>query len=105
MLPVGSRVNFKNKKAVWRFFYKTPEFLIRIRPSLKTRFAVTVSIKVSKKSSRRNLLKRRTKGVILRHLGIFKNAPVKEYWISLLPPANNLTNKEFEIKLNEILFK
>ena len=106
MLPRDLRVNFKDPLGGWRFFRKTPEFLVRVRPFPAVRFAVTVSIKVAKKSNRRNLLKRRTKSVILKNFGRFKTAvKVKnDYWISILPPANNLSKKEFEEKLIKILF-
>lgn len=104
MLPRGLRVNFNDTKEFWRIFCKTPEFLIKTRPFPAVRFAVTVGVKVDKKSSRRNLLKRMVKGIILRNLESFKNSPVKDYWIRLLPPANNLDKKEFEMKLRDILF-
>lgn len=105
MLPRDLRVNFKETGKTWRFFSKTPEFLIKIRPSSSTRFAVTVGVKTAKKSSRRNLLKRRIKGFILRNIGKFEAANRQNYWVRILPPANSLKQKEFIEKFKKALIK
>ncbi|MEK7147079.1 MAG: ribonuclease P protein component [Patescibacteria group bacterium] len=103
MLPRNLQVNFRDTKRAWRIFRKTSEFLVKTRPSLSPSFAVTISVKVAKKSSRRNLLKRRAKGIFLKNLTRFKAAGNQDYWVKLFTPANNLSKKEFETRLADIL--
>lgn len=83
---------------------KSDAFIIERRPKTKRAaksFVVIVGLKVSKKATDRNLLKRRIKGVIHRNKITVK--PGEVVFIRALPLALRLNKKELENFLISLL--
>lgn len=80
---------------------KTPYFLLKLFPNLTnfSRFGVTVSTKVAKKSVERNKIKRRAFNFLKDKLF---SLPSGDYWITILPPAAVLPKEGFMTELKKL---
>ena len=95
-LPIQSLINKKGK------LVKTPYFLVKIYVAelLHSRFGVTISVKVAKKATERNRLKRLAYNFLKDY---YKEIPSGDYWISILPLAANLQRDDFLKELKNVL--
>jgi len=82
---------------------KSAYFSVKIfAPAAKvSRFGVTVSLKVSKKASERNRLRR----LVYSLTGEYYNRiPAGDYWITILPPAATADKKTLEADLKHLFY-
>ncbi|MBI2024525.1 MAG: ribonuclease P protein component [Candidatus Harrisonbacteria bacterium] len=81
---------------------KTPYFLLKnfITKLPHSRFGITVSVKVSKRATGRNRLRRMVYNFVRERL---KTIKLGDYWISILPPAAELSREKFIAELIKIL--
>lgn len=96
-LPIQDFVGKRGK------LLKTPYFLLKIYSAEfpHSRFGVTVSAKVAKKASERNKLKRLVYNFLKYY---YKEIPLGDYWISVLPPAVSLSKKDFIGALTKLIY-
>lgn len=75
-------------------------FILKTAPNQAklTRFAVVIGARVDRRSSRRHTLKRRAAEVLKRG-----NFGVEDVILIVLPPANDLSSREFSLELNKLL--
>jgi ribonuclease P protein component len=93
-LPIQLFVGKKGKLA------KSPFFLIKIYSASEkfSRFGVTISAKVAKKATARNRMKRLAYNFLRDY---YKEIPLGDYWITVLPSAAQLDKENFKKKLWE----
>lgn len=95
-LPIQLFVGKKGKLA------KSPFFLVKIYPASEefSRFGVTVSAKVAKKATERNRLKRLAYNFLRDY---YKEIPLGDYWITVLPSTLTLSKERFFMELTKTL--